>query len=138
MLYEQDITIPANTSRNDQIRTDLKVHKGVIYEFEVVFPPGCAGLVKCAIFVGGEQIIPFKEGTYLKGDTFPVRGREYVDLKNDTNEIHIYSYNEDEVYDHTIIVRLFILPKEVILPAGSTEGVIKALKALFTVEEGNK
>lgn len=131
MLYSVDITVPANTARLDRLKNILKVWKGVIHDFEIIFPPGCAGLVKCAIFHGGHQIIPVNDGSFLSGDTFPIKGRDFIDLKNETNNLFIHTYNEDDTYDHVVTVRLWVLDKKFLLPVGATEGVLASIKSIF-------
>ncbi|MEK7500398.1 MAG: hypothetical protein AAB649_07410, partial [Patescibacteria group bacterium] len=84
--------------------------------------------------LGGHQIIPVNEGSWLSGDAFPITGKEFLELEKETNDIFIWTYNEDNVDEHTVTVRLHVLEKKYLLPTGATEGILASLKAMFKKE----
>ena len=130
---------------NNQTSSNIKAARGVIHKVDIVFPSGCAGLVKVAIFLGSSPMIPSTAGMTISGDGEIVNIPEFVNLRKDFNIITIKGFNEDDTYDHTILFRIYVLPKAVLLPVGATEGILAGLKSLVLrpiiikqeAEEGN-
>ena len=132
MWYQKEITISANTTEANAAETKLHVVRGVIHNVWVHFPAGCAGLARVQILEGLHQIAPTNTGQSFKGDGTDINYREHYELTNFPSWITIKTWNTDDTYDHTIVVGLGILKKEVLLPAFSREGILYALKSLFT------
>lgn len=130
-MFTRDITLAAGQSLNTATTTHMKVSAGVIHEINIVFPPGCAGLVYCAIYHGGHPIFPSTEAQYIRGDNEVVDFKEFYELIGVENHLYIVAWNEDEIYSHKITVRLGVLPKYVLLPQYAVQGIIGSLKSLF-------
>lgn len=130
-LYSLDITTDANTAEASKKLTQMKVNDGVIHKIDIVFPPGCAGLVKMQMLDGGHQFVSSTEGQYLSGDSETINIPEFYEIEGGTRNITIKTWNLDDTYPHTIQVRIYILPKNVLLPVGAYEGIIASMKALF-------
>lgn len=135
MLYSIDITTPKNTPETSKKITKLKVSDGVIHKVGIVFPSGCAGLVKIQMFEGGHQFISSTEGQYLSGDGEVVTIPDFYEIKRAPRYITIKTWNEDDTYDHTLQIRIYMLPKKYLMPAGATEGIIESMRALFLPKE---
>ena len=130
MLYTKEITFTKNGSVTSQITSKIKAARGVIHKVDIVFPSGCAGLVKVAIFLGSASITPSTAGMTISGNDEIVQIPEFIQLRKDFNIITIKGFNTDDTFDHTILFRIYVLPKEVLLPVGATEGILAALKTL--------
>lgn len=130
MLYTKEITFTSGGTVLNQISSNIKASRGVIHKIDIVFPSGCAGLVKVAIFLGIAPISPSTAGMTISGNAEIVQIPEFIDLRKDFNIITIKGFNEDDTYNHTILFRIYVLPKEVLLPAGATEGILAGLKSL--------
>ena len=130
MQYVKEITFSKNGSSTNQTSATLKCAKGIIHKIEIVFPSGCFGLVHTQIFIGGHPIAPSTFGQTYAGDNEVIIIPEFTELRKDFNVITISGWNEDDTYDHIVRVRIYVLPKEVLLPAGATEGILAGLKSL--------
>jgi len=131
MIYDVDITIPANTTEANAIKTDIKVTFGVVHQFDIVFPAGCAGLVYTRLQDGAHPVVPSTAGMNLSGDGIQITGKEFYEIETAPTVLSVYSWNDDDTYAHTITWRIYILPKDVLLPVAATEGFLGALKSLF-------
>jgi len=54
----------------------------------------------------------------------------YYEVPTEPFRITFEGWNEDDTYPHTITLMLLVLPKNVILPIGATEGILESLSAL--------
>jgi len=114
MIYTKDVTVTKNTDEGTAVRQKIKCSAGILNEFNVVFPPGCAGLVHFTLWQGGHQLIPSTQGMSIRGDDEVVDFREYVVLPNDSNTLEVRAWNTDDTFDHTLHVRLSVLPEDVL------------------------
>jgi len=131
MLHSKHITIPANTTEANATKTRFKVNQGVIYRVWINFPPGCAGLARLRIFHEGHPFLPVDDDAYINGNDYVYEYPVMYEIKEAPEEITIEAWNLDDTYDHTLDVQFLIIPKEWVLPVGSYEGIIAALKSLF-------
>ena len=131
MYYRYEISIPANTSRNNAQRRRIVVHGGIICNVDVLIPAGCAGLAYVRINHGGHPFCPVNDLVWFNGDDTHYQIREFYPLDKTFNTLFIYSYNEDDTYAHTITVGINVLPRWALLPEGATEGVLKSLGSVF-------
>ncbi len=132
MWYNVSLEIPANTDRNDRVRRYFKVFRGVIHTIRITVPRGSAGLVKCRLLHGEHPLSPSTDGQWFGGDGEPFEYRDFKELTEEINELTIEAYNDDDTYPHTVTFGIGILPKDVLLPSFSTEGIIAAMRSLFT------
>ena len=130
MLYTKEIIFTKNGSLTNQISSNIKAARGVIHKVDIVFPPGCAGLVKVAICLGSAPMTPSTAGMTISGDAEIVTIPEFINLRKDFNIVKIKGFNTDDTFDHTIFFRIYVLPKEVLIPVGAQEGILAALKSL--------
>lgn len=106
MIYGASITASAGGSAANPDRTTLKVTKGLIWLVEVDFPPGCAGLMNVQILDGKYQICPASVGYSLKGDWALLTYDDLYLKEAAPWELTIITWNEDELWDHTVQVRI--------------------------------
>lgn len=104
MLYTQEITIPDNTSKTSYQKDTIKITKGVITRISVFFPWGCAGLVKVQVIRKTWQIYPLSRGQWLSGNDKEFDFSTRIDITSEPYELIIYSYNEDDTYEHSPII----------------------------------
>ena len=131
MLHSKHITIPSGQTEAEPIWTRFKVNQGVFYRVWVVFPAGCAGLVKLRIFHEGHPILPVEADAYLRGDNYVFEIPLFFEIFGAPQLISIQAWNEDDVYEHTIDVMFLIIPRTWILPGGITGGLIQLMRNLF-------
>ena len=130
MQYTKSVTFSSNGSRTNQTSSTLKCAKGIIHRIDLIFPPGCFGLVNVQLFQAGHPIAPSNEGQVYSADDEIIIIPEFTELPSELNVLTIKGWNEDDTFDHTIRVRIYILPKNVLLPVGATEGILAGLKQL--------
>jgi len=132
MLHSKHITISANTTEANSTKTCFKVNKGVIYQIWVNFPPGCCGLVKLRVFHEGHPFLPVDKEAYINGDDYVFVYPVMYEIKQEPEQVTIEAWNDDDTYSHTVDVQFLIIPKEWVQPVGAYEGIIAALKSIFT------
>lgn len=130
MQYTKEITFTKNGSLTNQISSTIKAARGVIHKIDIVFPPGCFGLVKVQLFLGGHPIAPSTTNMSYSGDSEAIIIPEFIHLRKDFNLITITGFNEDDTDGHTILFRIYVLPEEILLPTSTTSGILESLKAL--------
>lgn len=130
MLYSKQITISANTSQANASRSYFKVNKGVISNMWITFPAGCAGLVKLRIYHEGHPFLPVNADNYLRGDNITFQFPVMFEITEEPMALTVEVWNEDDTYDHTVDIMFLILPKNVVLPTGATEGILESIKSL--------
>jgi len=131
MLYSKHITLPSGKTEAEITRENFNINKGWIYRAWIIFPPGCAGLVKVRVEHQGHPIIPVNKSDYIKADNYTFEIPMFFEIKDEPFLITFEGWNEDDTYDHTITLMLLVLPKEFILPVGAVEGIMESLSNLI-------
>jgi len=108
-----DISIPANTPRENPVRVPVKAPSGVIRKVWVLIPYGHKALAHLIIRHGETQIIPYYGD--IHGDGEQLVFDEVYELPTDDTLI-LEGWNDDSKYDHRFIVRLLVLPKPYAYP----------------------
>lgn len=108
MYYQQEITIPANTSESGYITEVLKLAKGKITRVIVGFPLGCAGLVHITINDKGWQLIPWSPGKNLAWDNYVFDLGINYRIDAEPYELVLRGWNLDDSYAHTLFVGVLL------------------------------
>jgi len=95
-----------------QTVVDIKTEKfppfnANVYFIQVVFPSGCAQLVKVGIFRNEAKQYPANEGAWLSGhnEVIPIT----TDINsNQADEWSLRGFNTDDTFEHTITARLYV------------------------------
>ena len=111
MFYEFRITTPANTPSTAPLETLLQLDAGAITAVEVLFPPGCVGLVHLTINDERHQVWPSNADSDLAGDTFPIAWDDAFELVDPPYTLRADTWNEDDSYPHTVTIRLELVPR---------------------------
>ncbi len=131
MLYSKHVTFSSSKTEATKTIKHFHISKGWIYRAWIVFPAGCAGLVKVRVLHQGHPIIPINKSDYIKADNYVLEIPMYYEVPAEPYRITFEGWNEDSTYDHTITLMFLVLPKEVILPVGATEGIMESLSTLI-------
>jgi len=110
MYFCWDITIPANTLEKLPLRQYLRITKGVITGVDVKFPAGCHGMVKARLYRHEQQAIPLTRDEWIRGDDEAVSTETYIDLNAYPYQLKFVACSPDTDYDHTVTVRIQVLP----------------------------
>jgi hypothetical protein len=106
MLYQGELVVPPNTLITDTVETELKVIRGTVSQVEVMFPPGSAGLLKVAVFYRRFRLWPTSPDMWFYADNYVFKWGEDFRFDSAPFSLRIVGYNEDELYSHSVIVRL--------------------------------
>lgn len=131
MFYVEDIITSADTSKSVAVTTSSKFWAGVIHKIEVMFPPGCAGLLHVRIFHQGHQVYPSDEDQSFAGDDETVSFNDYYELQPGANTLKIETWNEDDTYSHTVHVRVGVLPAGLVNPRMQFTAIAGSLRTLL-------
>jgi len=115
MIYTANITTPANTAATSLKHTVLHVTKGLVYKVEFYFPSGSAGLMGVAVFDGGFQLWPSTVGEFFCSDDETIDFDDMYLKEAAPYQLDLYSYNDDDTYDHVVAVRVGLVSREVFL-----------------------
>ena len=116
MIYYFPISIPKNTPIADLYLEDIKLTHGVIHKVEFLFPPGPVGLAGIAVFDAIHQVWPSNTGEFFSSDDETISYPEHLPLIVEPYLLTAAAYNLDDTFEHTITVRIGILPIEIIAP----------------------
>jgi len=115
MFYAWDIKLTRGRSKATRQKIVLKLEKGTITRFELVFPTGCCGLVHVHINQALHQIFPKNPDYQLTGNGATIVSTDEYEIKEPPLELDFYGWNTDEIYYHTITVRIQLVPAKEIL-----------------------
>jgi hypothetical protein len=110
MYFCYDITIPYNTLEKLPYRAYLRFTKGIITEVAIKFPAGCHGMVQARFYRHEQQLIPLTRDEWITGDDETVETETYGDLTDFPYQLKLVACSPDTDYDHTITVRVQVLP----------------------------
>jgi len=109
VVYVATIETAASTQKSSPLATELKVSKGLIYKFELYFPPGPSGLVGVRVLQGSHQLYPYSIDEWFLGDREKIEFDDLMIIGNEQTILVIETYNLDDTYQHLIQLRLGIL-----------------------------
>lgn len=116
MFYRYSITTPANTPITAKLHTDLKIAYGIIHLVEIQFPPGPIGLLHLHINDALHQLFPYNPDGHFSSDNVNISFREFIPVLIAPFLLTAYTWNLDDTYEHEVIIRIGILPPEVVAP----------------------
>lgn len=102
MLFNMDITVPAQTLATAPYTVDLDLAPGNIQKFRVEFPFGCAELVGIQLYRSNHQIWPITPGEFVSWEAGGVETEENLELSDLPFGVQARCVNYDILYDHTI------------------------------------
>lgn len=126
-MFDFPITTPANTTKADPVRTDLKLHVGVIDLVHVAFPPGPQGLLHVTIERGGSLLWPRNEGDGFAWDDFTIVFNPIYELEDEPLTLTAVTWNEDDTFSHQVNVRINVQRRELCLPQHPEVGLLEQL-----------
>lgn len=106
MVYTKTITEAYGGSVANATQNRMAVTAGLIYQFDLYLPPGSAGLLKVAVNDGGYRLYPSEPGEWFFGDNMLITFPDRYFVASDPTILTIWSYNEDEEYNHSFQIRI--------------------------------
>jgi len=106
MVYTKTITEAAGGSISNPSLYRMPVTAGLIYRFELYFPPGSSGLLKVAMKDGDSAMYPSEPGEWFFGDNHVIQFDDLYWISSDPYSLAIWCYNEDEAFEHVFQIRI--------------------------------
>jgi len=114
VIYEFNISVSRGVSRADAELTHLQLHPGRIYRVELVYMEGSYSFLHCVICDRLMQLWPRNPFGYFTASKKDISFEEDYEIQDPPYELLAYCWNDDEVYSHSILIRLGIArPKPV-------------------------
>jgi len=133
MFYEFDAVTPVGRLEANPLKTEMKVHRGVLVKGEIMFPLGCAGVAHARVFILEHQIWPLNRTGSMKGDYTTIEIREAIEIRPGEETLHALTWNTSGRNSHTITIRLIVLPRLLAYPYLMIQGLVDSLRAVFKV-----
>jgi len=115
-LYHANITVPAGTPKENPVTKTLIIEDEIVTKIAVTFPWGCNGLVYLSIFYGNYQLFPKPEGEALHDSGTRVVANVYWEVPERRTPLVIKAWAPKTRYDHTLMVDIEAVPKEIGTP----------------------
>lgn len=129
MLFTAEVTVETDNTVSNKKEQLLRIAHGIITRVSVLHPPGCNGLVHCILLHHEHQIAPSTEGMSMTGNGVPIAWEEYYESYQPPYELKIKGWGVDCDYDHTVTVRVVVLPRRAIIALS----IVDAIKSAFGI-----
>lgn len=113
MVYSATITSTANKAESEKTRTTIKITKGLVYSWEIYFPPGSQGLLHVRLLDGSYCLLPSTPSESFAGDSMLFHYDDLYLKQAEPFEFFIDHWNEDEQYEHQFYVHIGMVSKDV-------------------------
>ena len=131
MLYEIDVTSPANTSAAAPTEVLARLNKGVITQVGVQIPNGCMGLARAQVWRADHQLWPTTPGAYFKGDGAVIQWPEDYELADEPLSLRLRVWNLDDTYAHTLTFRFATITLQAAEEGRGIPAILKRLAGLL-------
>ena len=131
MIYEYNLTIPANTLAASPASLTLPLAPGIIHKFEVEFPAGCNKAVLVTLRRGLHQVFPTNPDGQLAANAYTISYPEYYSVEDKPHQLEAYGWSPDTTYSHTITIRIGVLPRDVLEPGRDAITFLGRLRGLL-------
>jgi len=115
VIYSKTITAAAGDIAGSQHDADLPVTNGLIYQFELYFPPGSSGLLSVRVSDGGFPVWPSEPGEWFYGDNTLISFPDRYYIAAPDHKFKVWYYNLDDTYDHKFTVRIGQVSSEIFI-----------------------
>lgn len=142
MIYTKTITEGSGGSAGNPSQYHMSVTAGLLYQFELYFPPGSSGLLKVRIADGSYPLYPSEPSEWFFGDNTLISFPDKYFLNSPDQCLTIWAYNEDEEYDHQFQIRIGQVLAELFiasfLPSMAYGSIAEAMSAITAAQEEEK
>jgi len=106
VIYCKTITAAAGDTALNPHDDDLPVTDGLIYQFELYFPPGSSGLLSVRVSDGAFPVWPSEPGEWFYGDNTLVSFPDRYYIAAPDHKFKVWYYNLDDTYAHKFTIRI--------------------------------
>jgi hypothetical protein len=132
-IYTEEIKIPANTSEDDPETKEIVIQGYILEKIHILIPHGHQALAGLRIKYGLKQIIPYTEGTWIKGEGESLTFTPLYELPEYTCKLILEGYNEDDTYNHSFFLRFETKTEEEARPGAILQDFIDILKRILRI-----
>lgn len=116
MYYDFAVLVETKHKADSPKEEILTLTKGVIHRVEVEFPAGCRGQVYLKLLHREHQVWPTNPQGAFNGEGYTVPIDEHYKLTSEPYTLKAVAWGVDCGYEHTLTVRVGILPESVVAP----------------------
>jgi len=109
MLFSKSIVIPANTSKANVLVTTFPICEGVLKRFWVRWRWGSGNLCGCRVLYESFQVWPLSLTEWFVSNVQDIVFDEDFEIDDVPHTLRVESYNEDEIFPHTLWIACSIL-----------------------------
>ena len=132
MYFIYTKTIKKNTTEENPDTIDiLPLAWGIIHEIKVFFPPGCRNYAHVKLLDGLHQVFPTNTSGNCAADGETVGGIEWYSMERPGACLFLYAWNTSTSYDHTVTIRIGVIPREILLPLHTELGTLNTFMSMF-------
>jgi len=106
MIYTKTVTAAKGGSASSPVQDRMAVTRGLIYQFDLYFPPGSSGLLKVRVSDGSYPLYPSEPSEWLFGDNSLITFPDRYFIQTPDQLLALWYYNEDDTYDHDFQIRI--------------------------------
>lgn len=133
MLFTFYVSAPANTTRTNASKYNLKVRAGVLTKVEVLIPDGHHALGHLVILDGNTPFIPEEGELGILGDRYVAVWTGWKEIKDDPYKLLAEVWNDDDTYLHGFYIYMTILPQWLANPMGKLIELLSNLLERFRI-----
>lgn len=115
MFYAWNFELTKGRATATREKHILPLERGTIIRCEVVFPVGCANLVYVHVNQALHQVYPKNPDHQFVGDGAVIVSTDEYEIREEPFQLEFYGWNTDEIYNHTVTVRIQLVPKREIV-----------------------
>jgi hypothetical protein len=136
MHYAYDVwVLPENISSN-HVEVPIKLAAGIITHVTIIFPPGCARLIRCTLWDNANQLLPTNIDATYGEDAYAVEIECYYPTWLFGNEFTVLAWNVGALYKHLIHVMIDVQGVDEPDISKAIETLYKTVESLTTVLKG--
>jgi len=106
MIYTKTITSSKGGSASSPVQARMAVTRGLIYQFDLYFPPGSSGWLHVRIADGAYPLYPSEPSEWFFGDNSLITFPDRYFIQTPDQYLTIWHYNSDDSFDHEFQVRI--------------------------------
>ena len=110
MIFQANIDVTKNTSKENALQFKLPIMKGVIDQWTVFFPRGSWSLLRFSVQKGSDILFPANRDGYIAGEGNTLTFPEWIYIEEPPYILDIYGHNLTSDWNHSFILYVSINP----------------------------
>ena len=108
MILNNRITTAANTAQTARQRTEWLVPRGILFQVDIVFPPGPGGLLRLRILRGSDPFVPAQDEQFIRADNIHLTLKTHLVMDTYPTLLSVETFNLDTAYPHDVDITVSI------------------------------